>query len=646
MKTLSKQIFLRDFFLIEAGMAGWFLYDNIHVRDRVFFAFAGFFFLCLLLTGFLSRRKREETKPDFRKDTNPWAWLIGGVLIALLVFSFFLTHVELLGARSFRLFLLVSIAGLLAWLFGSLLGKGSPYFYFAGFLLLGGVLYRVGVFIPQIQATPFALGWSEGSRYYAASAFKSMEIYGIKIPWTIMDPPAAILQAVPFLLWPETVLLHRVWLVSLWIGLTAWMSYLFAKRVKSKIGIKPFWVFLFFFLFFFQGAVYFHLIPVVILVMLGYKPGAHIRNVIFLLLASFWAGLSRINWLPVPGLFLTTLYILDTPMRKTHLLRYLLPPFLWIIAGIALGFFVKNTYIALSGESTAYFNTSLNSALLWYRLLPNATYEPGIILAAALLCAPILVMLLRTWKNYLQEKLKAWRWAAIIAILGVFLLGGMVVSTKIGGGADLHNLDAFIVLFGLVGTSLLAGAFTPEVSAQKVKPILKHNFWLMGSVLVMAFFAFQSAPIWDFAASQRAELELGKLNQALEVVQEENGTVLFISNRQLQTFHAVPQFDLIYDHEKSFLMEMAMSNDQAYLQKFQADLASGNISAVLVDQLNAEHQDASHSFGEENNAWVDSVLLPLLEYYQPAFTVDNGNVNLLVAKSQPELIAALKALSD
>ncbi len=343
---------------------------------------------------------------------------------------------------------------------------------------------------------------------------------------------------------------------------------------------------------------------------------------------------------------MTALYLLDTPMRKMHLLRYLLPPFLWTIIGIIFGIIVKNTYIGLSGEAAEYFNTPLNSALLWYRLLPNATYKPGIILAAALLCCPLLVMLLQTWKLYLKEKLSTWRWIGIVTILGVFLLGGMVVSTKIGGGADLHNLDAFIVLFGLVASSLLAGAFSPEVSAQKVKPLLNHNFWLMGSVLVMAFFAFQSAPTWDFAASQRADIELGKLNRALETIQNENGSVLFISNRQLQTFDAVSTFELIPDHEKSLLMEMAMSNNQEYLQKFRADLASGKISAVLVDTLNTAHQDSSHSFGEENNVWVDEVLLPLLQYYQPAFPVDNGNVNLLVAKSQLELIDALKVLSD
>ena len=646
MKTLKNQNFLRDFFLIEAGMAGWFIYDNIHSRNKVFFAFTGIFFLSLLLTGLLSLRKENETKTAANKKSTCWAWLIGGVLITLLVLGFFNLRLDLLGERSLRLFLLVSLAGLLAWIFGSLLGKGSPYFYFAGFLLLGGVIYRVGVFVPQVQSTPLALGWSEGSRYYVASAFKSLEIYGVKIPWTIMDPPAAILQAVPFLFMPENVLAHRIWLVFLWIGLTAWMSWLFTRRIKAKLDIKPAWQFLFFFLFFFQGAVYFHLIPVVILVLIGYKPGATFRNMFFLVLASFWAGLSRINWLPVPGILLTTLYLLDTPIRKTKILRYLLPPLLWTILSMLLGVLFKDGYIALSGEAPQFFNSPLTSTLLWYRLLPNATYLPGIILAVSLLCLPYLVVLSKVWPTYLREKLAAWRWTGILLILVVFLLGGMIVSTKIGGGADLHNLDAFIVLFGLVGSSFIVGAFTPENPTQRTKPFIKGNFWLLASVVVMVFFAFQSAPNWDFTASSRSNSELGKLNIALETLKKNDGIVLFISNRQLQTFHAVPEFELIHDYEKSFIMEMAMSKNEAYLQDFRADLASGKISAVLVDQLNTEHQDASHSFGEENNAWVDEVLLPLLEYYEPAFSADNGNINLLVAKSRPDLLAALKVLPD
>ena len=646
MKTLRSQNFLRDFFLIEAGMSGWFLYDNIHSRDKFFYGFAGIFFLCLLMTGLFSLRKGKEDKPSNQQKTNRWLWLIGGLSITLLVLFFFLGQGGLLAGRSFRLFLLISTTGLLAWLFGSLLGKGSPYFYFAGLLLLGGVLYRVGVFVPQVQANPFSLGWSEGSRYYGASAYFAQEIYGIKIPLSVLDPSRGILQAFPFLLRIQDILLHRFWLVFLWVGLTSWMAWLFARRFFSKLGLKQFWLFLFFFLFFFQGAVYFHLIPVVILVLLGYRPNHPLSNWIFLILASIWAGLSRINWMPVPGLLMTVLYLLDHPVRKTNLVRYLSKPLLWTLIGTAVAYGSKHVYIALSGESPAYFDSALSSTLLWNRLLPNPTFKPGVLLGIFLLCLPLLAIFLKSWREGLAHQLHPLRWGALVAILTMFLLGGMVVSTKIGGGGDLHNLDAFIVFFALTSGSLLAGSFTPENAAQKAKRSNIPAFWLLAAVLIPVFFAFQSSPHWDFEVGKRAQQNLTELNQALNLLKDKESSVLFISNRQLQAFHAVPDFLLIPDYEKDFLMEMAMSKNQEYLQKFRADLASGKISAVLVDTLNTEHQDATHSFGEENNAWVDEVSLPLLEYYEPAFAADNGNINLLVAKSQPELIANLKALSD
>jgi hypothetical protein len=646
LKTLRNQKFLRDFFLIEAGMSGWFVYDNIHSRDNVFFVFAGVFLLCLILTGLLSLRKKQEPKLSHKEMTSTWAWLIGGVLITLLVLFFFLGRGELLGNRSFRLFLLVSMAGTLAWLFGTLLGKGSPYIYFAGFLLLGGVLYRVGVFVPQVQATPFALGWSEGSRYYAASAYFSQEIYGMKIPLSVLDPSRGILQSFPFLLRLKDILLHRLWLVFLWIGLTSWMAWLFARRVMPKLEIKPIWLFLFFFLFFFQGAIYFHLIPVVLLVLLGYRSSRPTRTWAFLILASIWAGLSRINWIPVPGLLMTVLYLLDHPVRKTSLVRYLLKPLLWTLIGTAVGFLSKRVYIAYSAENSSYFDSALSSTLLWNRLFPNPTFRSGILLGIALLCLPLLVLLIKRWHEGLSRQLHLLRWGAFAAILISFLLGGIVVSTKIGGGGDLHNLDAYIVFFALTASSLLAGDYAPENAAQKAKPSSVPAFWLLAAVLMPVFFAFQSAPQWSLSSVKQAEQNLTDLNQALNLINEKEGSVLFISNRQLLTFHNVPEFGLLPDYEKDLIMEMAMSKNQGYLQKFRADLASGKINAVLVDQLNTEHQDESHSFGEENNAWVDEVLLPLLEYYQPAYTVDNGNVNLLVNKNAPDLIEALKTLQN
>ncbi|HSN93854.1 MAG TPA: hypothetical protein VLR89_02190 [Anaerolineaceae bacterium] len=642
----DRNSFLRDFLVIETGLAGWYLFDNIHHRDTLFFAFSGIFFVCLLLTIKLYTSKIEECKIDWHQDPLQWYEILGGVLVIGLIVAFFLIDSDFLAKRAIRLFLFVSLSGGLSLLYGRLNRKRSSYLFFAGLLLLVGVVYRLGLYVPYFQSTPFTIFWSEGSRYYWSSTFISQTLYGVKLPWPIIDQAGAILQLFPFFFWPENILLHRIWLVILWVGLTAWMAWLFTRRVKHNLKTSPLWLSIFFFLFFFQGAVYFHLIPIIILTLIAYDPDKKLRNVIFMLIASVWAGISRINWLPVPSLLLSMLYILDTPLRKRNKNIYLLTPILWTMAGVAVATLSKLIYIRLSGEDPEFFSTHIFSSLLWYRLFPNTTFNIGIILAIILLCLPLGISFSEAWRLGLKEKLAPTRWIGIFSILIVFLLGGMVVSTKIGGGSDLHNLDAFIVLFALAGGSLLAGAYVPEVVVQQTKPIRLIPLWLLGIVLIPVFFSFQMAPRWRFQAPTNAMEQVSRLNQALEVVKKADGEVLFISNRQLQIFKMVPDFDLVHDYELGYLMEMSISRNQKYLDKFRSDLQSHKFTVILIDQLNTQHQDKQHSFGEENNAWVDEVLLPLLDYYQPAFSVDGGNVNLLVAKSQPELIAELKALQD
>ncbi|MEA4812986.1 MAG: hypothetical protein VB108_10520 [Anaerolineaceae bacterium] len=646
LQPASNPNYLRDFFLIEAGMAGWFLFDNIHQRDKLFFAFVGLFFLSLLLMALFWPKKKQPVNQIKPKKGLKAAFFLSALLITLLILAFFLLKVDLFAGRSLRLFILVSLAGLLSFLLAALGGKTSPYLYFAGLLLWGGFLYRVGVFVPQVQANPFALGWSEGSRYYSASAYFAQEIYGMKIPLSVLDPSRGLLQAIPFMIKSNAILFHRLWLAGLWLGLTAWAAWLFVERLRTKVELKPVWLFFYFFLFFFQGAIYFHLLPVLILVLLGFKPSQPLHLWFFLILASIWAGLSRINWLPVPALMMTILYLLDVPLRKNALAGYLSKPALWVLVGTGLAFLSKRAYVALSGENPAFFDSAFSSSLLWNRLLPNPTFVPGIIPGILLLCLPLLALLVYRFGQGLKHQLHPLRLLGMAAILFVFFLGGVVVSTKIGGGGDLHNLDAFIVLFGLSVSNLVAGAFIPENAVQKTIPAALPAFWLLAAALLPVFFAFQTAPQWRFDSSSNASSELGKLNRALQLVEQKGGSVLFISNRQLQTFHLVPQFTLIPQYEKDFLMEMAMAKNTAYLQSFRSDLKSGQITAVLVDQLNTAHQDSSHSFGEENNAWVDEVLLPLLEYYEPAYSVNEGNVNLLVNKNAPGLIEALKTLQN
>ena len=49
----------------------------------------------------------------------------------------------------------------------------------------------------------------------------------------------------------------------------------------------------------------------VILVLWGFDATHFWRNLVLVLVASLWAGISRVNWLPVPGMLAAALYLLE-----------------------------------------------------------------------------------------------------------------------------------------------------------------------------------------------------------------------------------------------------------------------------------------------------------------------------------------------
>lgn len=106
-----------------------------------------------------------------------------------------------------------------------------------------------------------------------------------------------------------------------------------------------------------------------------------------------------------------------------------------------------------------------------------------------------------------------------------FLAGGIVVSVKIGGGGgDLHNLDAFIFLFAVFASYILAGHlhFESEDNAipneQNMTPVWQAKpFWLAIAVIVPVFFAFmRGGGTWSFTLDKYDQVELSALRTALQ----------------------------------------------------------------------------------------------------------------------------------
>lgn len=484
--------------------------------------------------------------------------------------------------------------------------------------------------LTKVSTYPFTLEWSEASRYYYASLFLGERIYGLKTAWTVLHPSRYLLQAFPFLLLGLPIWAHRLWQVVLWIGISGLTAFAFLKRFGRGLSPPVRWLGVgWLFLYLLVGPVYYHLQVAIFPLLLWFRPSAETKvtksvSVLVLVLSSLWAGLSRLNWYPVPALIAVILYLLETPYGS-NFWRYFWRPLLWTVVGVGVALIAHWGYVQLSGNPPAWFGTSLSSQLLWYRLFPNATYPLGILLASFTMIGPMSLLIYVSFGQKLVA-VHPWRWLGLLGILLGLYLGGLVVSVKIGGGSNLHNLDAFWISFGIVFVALLTHNVAADIPHTEgpSNPFGLENFlkgWhgkaaLIGTMIMPALFLLSSLePFFrpDWVATEKALRRLQGLIRDVPADQE----VLFISERQLLTFGYLRGVRLVPDYERVFLMEMAMANNQAYLQQFYRDLRAHRFALIVNEPLYITAKGKPLRFGEENDAWVERVSKPLLCYYKP-----------------------------
>jgi hypothetical protein len=107
--------------------------------------------------------------------------------------------------------------------------------------------------------------------------------------------------------------------------------------------------------------------------------------------------------------------------------------------------------------------------------------------------------------------------------------------------------------------------------------------------------------------------------------------VLFISGRQLVTFHQVRVAAFEPRYEKVFLMEMAMSGNPHYLGGYVSDLKARKFSLIVSEPMNAQVQE-NYGFAEENNLWVKNVELPTLARYEKIAELREYNLAVYAPK--------------
>lgn len=500
-------------------------------------------------------------------------------------------------------------------------------------LLAVGFTARIESWLPLISTYPFSLGWSEGSRYYYASLFFSKSLYGETFPWSFLHPSRYVLQAIPFLFGKLPLWVHRAWQVLLWFGLSLSTGIAFARRIAKKQRWLLFSLAIWFFLFILLGAVYFHLQVAVLIVLLGFKKENFLRSTIALILASLWAGISRVNWIPVPAMLVILLFLLEEPVSKyKSVWHYLGKPIVWTVVGIGSAFASQSAYVFLSGnmDNIASFGSSFKSSLLWYRLLPNNTYKPGIILSTIFVSFALFGFLLSS----LDGKLKAWHWIRLLgawAILLVLLVGGLVVSTKIGGGGDLHNMDAFLVVIGVwVGYLFLKRPANENSEGEAVNTPFAG--WVALAVIIPVWLSLQSMSPLEKNDLAHANVSLGIVRDAVSAVTKNNGEILFINQRHLLTLGMLNDVALVPDYEVIELMEMAMSGNMPYLERFHDDLFNHRFDLIVASTQYLGIKEEREAFAEENNAWVKSIGEYLVCAYEPLITINKENIVLFVPK--------------
>jgi hypothetical protein len=495
--------------------------------------------------------------------------------------------------------------------------------------------------LQKVSNHPFSLFWSEGNRLWDYSIPFGRRLYHYpagEAIFSLTDIGRRTLWGLPYLL-PGV----QIWMVRLWDVLMFTVPYavlgwaVFSEERKNNrrlFLLLGLWTMVFLN----QGPIYSPLVLAALVVVLGRKT-PYWLNVGLVVAASYYARTSRYTWMFAPGMWAAMLAFLDQDWKVTKgWIKRWLQPILLGLAGIIGGFGLPELMIQLTGSGGSQADlftvegmqqTTGRQPLLWNRLLPNATYAPGILLGLFLAAAPLAGWIIcLIWKK--RWDLHNWQKLAGAAFMTAFLGVGVVVSVKIGGGSNLHNLDMF-----LVGLVLLAGLAWQNGGRKNLLGFEGNTVWmniaLAALVLLPAAKVIREPGFYRLPSAEYVSEALAETQAAVEEARQD-GDVLFMDQRQLITFGYAGDVPLIVEYEKKKLMEEAMAGSKEYFEEYYDDLAAHRFTLIVSEPLRAEFQGGEYDFGNENDAWVKWVSIPMLCYYEPLTTYREVGLELLVPR--------------
>ena len=662
-----------DFYSVASGTGSWL--GEFSLKWGAFFLFFIIFLFFLLVTIWLSLWRREVLQPfiecviAFRQNLNFFRWIFALLLLFLPVWFFQYTLWGLVFTGIyFRSFIWVFFVIFLATI---LTQEDKSLFSWQPFLasiLLSATSLTIASVFSNVTDYPFNLYWSDGNRLWDYSVMFGRHLYYYPADQPInafISQGRQFLWGLPFLLPNTSILFNRFWsafILSFPYMVLGWVSFKTKEGKKTEVFLLGLWTFLFLN----QGPIYTPLILCAILVVLVWKRSLWIAIPV-IAIAGYYAEITRFTWEFAPSIWAGMLSLNGSKLKGERLtLRDWGRAILLAIAGVSIWYLYpiiqhawQNRTNPITGLGNAIVGTvsgvqgaTSKQPLLWSRLFPSDTYPEGILGGLLIAILPLIILLFYSLrKKYWQPSL--WQKLAILGALLPFLVVGIIISTKIGGGNNLHNLDMFLIALVFVAAIMWRNSDRTWFSHPE-----KHPIWLKGLlILLIAMPALPSLrelrPNLSLTEAEINQVEIlagvaavntlpptKEINDALWYIRhainaaQAEGEILFIDQRQLLTFGYVPKIPLVPEYEKKKMMNEAMGSNAAYFAPYYEDLAAHRFSLIISEPLKIDIKDEEGSFAAENDLWVVWVAAPTLCYYEPLETLRDVYIQLLVPREE------------
>ncbi len=509
-------------------------------------------------------------------------------------------------------------------------------------ILLVGAIFLIGDRFKEITDYPFSMYWSEGNRFWDYSLLFGRERYlypSTKPIFAFLDLGRQSLWGLPFIFNNIGIAAMRSWNVFLFTATYFLLGLLvFRKNTSAPTALLlGLWTFIFLN----QGPIY---TPLILCAMLVWVAGGAplFISLVLLTIAGYYANLTRYTWSVAPAIWGVLLALFhgkkeDTGTFQMNWWRVIASGFAGLFGGIFLPLIVPLTTGGATQEFqgaiiTSAASTIQSQTLIWSRLLPNETFPPGIALGILLATGPLIILII-AFIRQTKLKINIWQQMAIYGSCLAFLVVGLIASVKVGGGSNLHNLDMlFINLLFLAGVAWRVGGreWLFNFDQHKLSVILSLLFLVIYPLFPTLINAYPFDP-----PSRNDQKNVLTFIQKSVREAKNIGEVLFIDQRQLLTFGKVNDVPLVPEYEKKYLMDRAMSGDEALFKRFYQDLKNHRFSLIINEPSYIEHKSEDYSFGTENDVWVEWIAKPILCYYRILQTYKNPSVELLIPRVIP-----------